>query len=148
MSLQIRNLKLNESNKQTLNMLNSSTGGITICKYKIQLDTLLNGNYYIIDNNGNKVTNRDLSFINLTINIENIPLLKKINLITTFVSYPHDIITLATLVIDDNSSNIQIIHHNKNNDTLNSNYYFNFLDINNNNIIVDDIKNNIITVLC
>ena len=60
MSLQIRNLKLNDSRNQTLDILNSSNGGITTCKYKIKPDTLNDGKYYIVDNNGNKVNNNDI----------------------------------------------------------------------------------------
>ncbi len=143
MSLQIRNLKLNDSRNQTLDILNSSTAGITTCNYKIKPDILNDGKYYIVDNNGNKVNN-DLKLINFTINIENIPLLKKILLFSS----NDDIFSISSLEISDNSSNIQIMNI-FNVDTLNSNYYFNFLDkIENGDIITNFNNNIIITVLC
>ena len=139
MSLQIRNLKLNDSRNQTLDILNSSNGGITTCKYKIKPDTLNDGKYYIVDNNGNKVNNNDLKLINFTINIENIPSLK-----TLILSSGDNI--LSRMNMSENISNIQLINC-FGSDTLYSNYYFIFTDSNDNRII--NFNNNIIiTVLC
>ena len=139
MSLQIRNLKLKDSRNQTLDILNSSNGGITTCKYKIKPDTLNDGKYYIVDNNGNKVNNNDLKLINFTINIENIPSLK-----TLILSSGDNI--LSRMNMSENISNIQLINC-FGSDTLYSNYYFIFTDSNDNRII--NFNNNIIiTVLC
>ena len=139
MSLQIRNLKLNDSRNQTLDILNSSNGGITTCKYKIKPDTLNDGKYYIVDNNGNKVNNNDLKLINFTINIENIPSLK-----TLILSSGDNI--LSRMNMSENISNIQLINC-FGSDTLYSNYYFIFID-SNDNIIINFNNNIIITVLC